>query len=145
MAQTPPTFARPVKQSVYDVNSLSWIPMTQPLINTDTLTVTFSTPVVVSGTITTKTDLTPSSPTAASVGVASAQALASNASRKGLILVNTSGNVISVAFGAAAVLYSGITLYPGGAFNMAEYDFDLGAVNAIASGAASNLAIQEYA
>jgi len=30
MAQTPPTFARPVKQAVYDVGTLSWVPMTQP-------------------------------------------------------------------------------------------------------------------
>lgn len=92
-----------------------------------------------------KQDLAPASPTAASVGVASAQAVAANASRKGLVLVNTSVNRISLGFGAAAVLNSGITLYPGGAYCMGEYDFDLGAVNAIASAAASNLAIQEYA
>lgn len=92
-----------------------------------------------------KTDLAPAAPTAASVGVASAQAVAANGSRKGLVLVNTSVNRISLGFGATAVLDSGITLYPGGVFNMGEYDFDLGAVNAIASAAASNLAIQEYA
>lgn len=92
-----------------------------------------------------KTDLTPSAPTAASVGVASAQAVAANANRKGLILVNTSTNRISLGFGSAAVLDSGVTLYPnGGSYSMGEYDFDLGAVNAIASGATSNLAIQEY-
>ena len=90
-------------------------------------------------------DLAPSSPTAASVGVASAQAVAANASRKGLKLVNTSNARISLGFGAAAVLDSGITLYPGGAFNMDAWDFDLGAVNAIASAAASNLGVQEYA
>lgn len=92
----------------------------------------------------TKTDLAPASPTAATVGVTSAQAVASNSSRKGLVLVNTSANIISLGFGAAAVLNSGITLYPGGTFCMDEYSFDTGAVNAIASVASSNLAIQEY-
>jgi hypothetical protein len=93
----------------------------------------------------TKTDLTPSAPTAASVGVASAQVVAANANRKGLVLVNTSTNRISLGFGSAAVLDSGATLMAsGGTYNMGEYDFDLGAVNAIASGASSNLSIQEY-
>lgn len=93
----------------------------------------------------TKTDLTPSSPTASSVGVTSAQVLAAAATRKGLVLVNTSNNRISLGFGAAAVLDSGITLYgPGGTFVMDDYCFDVGAVNAIASAAASNLAVQEY-
>lgn len=96
-------------------------------------------------TVTSKQDLTPASPTAASVGVASAQVVAANASRKGLTLINTSNNRISLGFGVAAVLDSGVTLYPQGSFEMDEYSFDLGAVNAIASAAASNLAIQEYA
>jgi len=90
------------------------------------------------------TDLAPASPTAASVGVASAQVVAANASRKGLVLVNTSVNRISLGFGATAVLDNGVTLYPGGVFEMDERIFDLGAVNAIASAASSNLAIQEY-
>ena len=89
-------------------------------------------------------DLAPSSPTAASVGVASAQVVAANANRKGLVLVNTSTARISLGFGAAAVLDSGITLYPQGSFQMDIATFDLGAVNAIASAATSNLAIQEY-
>lgn len=90
------------------------------------------------------TDLTPSSPTAATVGVASAQAVAAAATRKGLVLVNTSNARISFGFGSAAVLDSGITLYPGGVFEMDSNTFDVGAVNAIASAAASNLSIQEY-
>ena len=90
------------------------------------------------------TDLTPSSPTAATVGVASAQAVAAAATRKGLVLTNTSNARISLGFGSAAVLDSGITLYPGGVFEMDSNTFDVGAVNAIASAAASNLAIQEY-
>lgn len=96
------------------------------------------------GIVSTKTDLAPAAPTFATVGVASAQVVAANASRKGLKFTNTSGARISLGFGATAVLDSGDTLYPGGHFHMDEFDFDLGAVNAIASAAASNLGIQEY-
>lgn len=101
-------------------------------------------PVTDSVPVNTKTDLTPAAPTFVTVGLVSALAVAANADRKGLILVNTSVNRISLGFGAPAVLDSGVTLYPAGSFNMAEYDFDLGDVNAIASAASSNLAIQEY-
>ena len=84
-------------------------------------------------------------PTAASVGVASAEAVAVNTSRTGLILVNTSSAWISLAFGAAAVLYSGITLAPlGGTFVMDNDTFTTAQIRAIASAAASNLAIQEF-
>lgn len=84
-------------------------------------------------------------PTNASVGVASAQVLAANPSRRGLILVNTSVNAISIAFDQAAVLNSGITLAAnGGSFTMTVPSFNQGAINAIAAGAASNLAIQEF-
>lgn len=88
--------------------------------------------------------LTASSPTSASVGVTSASALALNANRKGLVLINVSNNRISIAFGVAAVLNSGITLYPGGIFVMDDYLFNTAQVFAIASIAASGLAIQEY-
>jgi hypothetical protein len=84
-----------------------------------------------------------SAPTAASVGVASAQAVAANANRRGLVLINTSVNDISIGLGAAAVLNSGITLKPNGVFEMDEYTFNTGAIFAIAAGAASNLAVQE--
>ncbi len=80
------------------------------------------------------------------MGAASGVAVALNANRKGLVLVNTSANRISLGFGAnAAVLDSGITLMPnGGTFAMDEYSFSTAAINAIASGAGSNLAIQEF-
>lgn len=87
---------------------------------------------------------TPASPTAASVGVASAQIVAFNANRKGLVLVNTSAAKISLGFGVAAVLNSGITLLPGGVFVMDEFMFTVDSVTAIASVAASNVGIQEY-
>lgn len=95
-------------------------------------------------TTTTKVALTFSAPTSSSVGIVSAQAVAINTNRKGLHLVNTSTNYISIGLGSAAVLYSGITLNPlGGSFWMDEYSFTTSAINAIASGAASNLAVQE--
>ena len=116
---------------------------------TDSVTVTGSVTVsgttTISGTVSTKTALTPASPTAATVGVTSSQAVASNANRKGLVLINTSNNIISLGFGATAVLNSGITLVGRGAtFVMDEYTFNTGDINAIASSASSNLTIQEY-
>jgi hypothetical protein len=96
--------------------------------------------------VSTKTALTPDAPVAVSVGIVSAQAVAANANRKGLLLVNTSANYISIGIGAAAVLYSGITLNPlGGCFWMDEYSLSTSVINAIASGAASNLGVQEFA
>jgi len=94
--------------------------------------------------VSTKNPTTSSAPVASSVGVASAQVLAANANRKGCLLVNTSLNYVSLGFGNAAVLYSGITLNPnGGCFWMDEYSFSTVAIFAIASGAASNLGVQE--
>ena len=94
--------------------------------------------------ITSKSSLTASAPAAAAVGIASAQVVAANANRKGLILVNTSAVNISLGFAQTAVLNSGVTLTPNGSFSMGEYSFSTGAVNAIAAAPASNLAIQEY-
>lgn len=91
----------------------------------------------------TKIPLTPSSPAAVSVGIASTLILAANASRRGARLVNTSNARISLAFGVPAVLNSGMTLFPGGSFNMDEYDFNTSAINGIASAAASNIGAQE--
>lgn len=94
--------------------------------------------------VSTKFALTASAPTFATVGTSSASAVAANASRKGLTLVNTSANRISLGFGATAVLDRGITLYPGGSFFMDEYSYSTATINAIASAAASNLAVQEF-
>ena len=52
MAQTPPTFARPIKNAVWDVNTLTWVPMEQPVVSTDTLTVALSGPLAVTGPVT---------------------------------------------------------------------------------------------
>jgi hypothetical protein len=88
--------------------------------------------------------LTPAAPTFATVGVASAEALAADATRKGYDLVSTATGNISLAFGASpAVLYSGITLSSYGSLRV-RGEFATLAVNAIASAAASNLGIQAY-
>lgn len=88
--------------------------------------------------------LSGSSPAAVSVGVASGVVIAANAARRGLVLINTSTGIISFNInGGTAVLRSGITLYPGGIFEMDPFTFTTSAINGIASVAASNLAIQE--
>lgn len=96
--------------------------------------------------VSSKTDLVPAAPTTATVGIASAQAVPANASRRGLHLRNTSasGQRISLSMNGAAVLDSGLTLYPQDAFDMGEYDFDVGAVAAIASAASARLSVQEF-
>jgi len=88
---------------------------------------------------------TPAAPTAVSVGVASGAVLTGSGNRRWAVFVNTSLNWISLGFGSAAVLYSGVSLAPsGGSFEMSEQlgNLNITTVNAIASGAASNLAIQ---
>lgn len=90
------------------------------------------------------TSLTPSSPTFATVGTSSASAVAANASRRGLVLTNTSANRISFGLGATAVINRGITLIPFGVWVMEQYEFTTGAINAVASAASSNLCIQEF-
>jgi hypothetical protein len=91
-----------------------------------------------------KVSLASAAPAAVAVGVASGSVLASNVNRKGAVFTNTSANTISFGLnGSAAVLNSGITLTPYGVWMMDEYTFTTGAITAIASAAASNLAVQE--
>jgi hypothetical protein len=87
-------------------------------------------------------------PTFATVGVASALALAARVGRSFLYLKNTSATeTISLSFGAnasnPAVLYSGFTLAPGEWRTWFGDDCPEDAVNAIASAAATNMAMQE--
>lgn len=89
-------------------------------------------------------NLSPRPPAAATVDTASVLAVAENLARRGLVLVNTSGNRISLGLGYAAVLDSGITIAAGGSWVMGVEDFVSGPIFAIASGATSNLAIQEF-
>lgn len=91
-----------------------------------------------------KVPLTVSSPTTATVGVATGVVIATNANRKGLTIVNVSANKVSFGLGVSAVLNSGITLYPGGVWVMDEFTFTIAAVNGIASAASSVVSIQEF-
>jgi hypothetical protein len=87
----------------------------------------------------------PAAPGSATVTGSSSQVVAANAARTGLMLTNTSGDTISIGFGNAAVLFRGVTLQPsGGTFRMDGYTFTTDAVDAISSGTASNLGIQEF-
>lgn len=100
--------------------------------------------VIDSGSVSVTTSTTASAPAAATVGIASAQIVASNPARRGLVLINTSNAIISFGLsGHAAVLKSGITLTPYGTWTMDQFTFTTGAIAAIASIAASNVAIQE--
>lgn len=84
-------------------------------------------------------------PTFATVGTSSSSVVPLNANRSGLIIVNTSATAtVSLGIGSTAVLYSGITLFPQGAFNMGEFDFSKEAITAIASAAGTNISIQEF-
>lgn len=96
-------------------------------------------------TATTPTALSGNAPATVSVGVASGALVAINASRKGLVVTNNSSAIVSLAFGAnAAVLSSGITLKPGGVWDMDQFTFTTQAVNAIAASAASGVSYQEF-
>ena len=86
------------------------------------------------------------SPTAVSVGIASAALIVANSSRRYLSISNTSAAArISIAFGVAAVLDSGITIQPGQTWEMSELkgNVNRGEVRAIASAAATNAGLQE--
>lgn len=91
-----------------------------------------------------KTPLSASSPSTATLGVSSGTVIAANSSRKGLVIVNVSANTMSFGIGATAVLSSGITLYPGGSWEMDEYTFSTSVINGIASSASSVASVQEF-
>lgn len=77
------------------------------------------------------------------IGTSSTLVIPANLLRTGLNLTNISFETISLAFGTAAVLFSGITLGPGGTYWMDSFDFTTAAVNAIASDVNATLAVQE--
>lgn len=90
--------------------------------------------------------LSPASPTSATVGTSSAQIVAADAATKFVELTNTHAtNWIYLAFGATAVVGSGVALAPGGGSWSPPPGFTVtSAVNAIASGASTNVAVQRY-
>jgi hypothetical protein len=124
------------------VTTANPMPVTAPI--ADPVDVTITGTATITGTVSTKTALTPAAPTVGSVGVASGVLVAANASRKGLILQNLSINTVSLGLANTAVLSSGITLPPYSVYQMDEYCFTVGAINAIASGAASSVSVQEF-
>lgn len=89
---------------------------------------------------------TTGSPTSVTVGVASAEAVAANADRASIYLRNlfTNTDRISIAFGAAAVLDDGITLWPGESWQMENHTWSGGNVRAISGTAGQEMAVQEW-
>ena len=84
-------------------------------------------------------------PTYATVGAASAEAVAAGATRRRLILINDSDSVIYLGIGAAAVVGSGIRLNAaGGSYTMGPGDNVTAAIYAISGGAAKNLCVQAF-
>lgn len=70
----------------------------------------------------------------ASMGATSAQLLAANESRKYAIIVNASDVAIWLAFGAAAVIGTGVYLAAaGGSYTIDEENLWVGVVNGIAA------------
>lgn len=91
------------------------------------------------------TQLTPSVAATVTAGVASGVLVTGNATRKGLIVINTSANRISLnLLNATAVLGAGITLYPGWIWEMDQFSFTINAINVIASAASSTISVQEF-
>jgi len=93
--------------------------------------------------INTGAPITGSTPTSVSVGTSSTSVLSSNPNRTALAITNTSVNIVFLAFDNTAVLNSGIALYPGGSVTFDE-KVPKGAINAIATAASSNIAIQSF-
>ncbi len=88
--------------------------------------------------------LTPKAPKSILLDVVSMVVVEENIKRRGLIIINGSGDRVSLAFGEDAILDKGIILYPGGTFNMGEEDFYSGRIYGIAAVVDSLLAIQEF-
>ena len=89
--------------------------------------------------------LTGLAPGSAVVGITSAEVVAANSSRKGLVLLNLSKRKISFGLeGAAAVIGSGITLLGSGVWTMDKGNFTVGAITAIGENVGLDLAIQEF-
>lgn len=112
------------------------------VVGSGTLRVTLATNVPLPAAAVTSVTPTPSLFTA---GVASGTVLASNASRKTIIITNThSTNRVTLNFGSTAVLDTGITIMPGSSYNMSDREYFSGQINAIASGATTVLSVCEW-
>jgi len=100
--------------------------------------------VAVTGNVSTTVTTSPLTPSNSVVTTASSQILASNANRKGLVIINTGSYTVSLGFSNAAVANSGVVLYPSGTFNMDAYSFTTSNVTAIATTENSYVGIQEW-
>ena len=89
--------------------------------------------VAVTGNVSTTVTTSPLTPSNSVVTTASSQILASNANRKGLVIINTGSYTVSLGFSNAAVANSGVVLYPSGTFNMDAYSFTTSNVTATAT------------
>lgn len=91
--------------------------------------------------------LSASAPATASITTASAQVVALNASRTGLVITNTHATSwLYLGIGATAVVGSGIALAPnGGCWTMDAFTISTAAVNGIASAGTITVAVQEFA
>lgn len=93
----------------------------------------------------TKTALTANAATTVTCGATTTVLLAANASRKGLVIVNTGVKDIFIGIGASAVLNQGIYLVAnGGTWVMDDYTFTTQAINGITTSSTSNISIQEF-
>ncbi len=107
-----------------------------------TVRVTLATDVALPATI--LTSATPAS-TKITAGTSSSTLAASNSSRKTIVITNTHNtNRVTMNFGSTAVLDTGITLMPGGSYNMGTQDYFSGQINVIASGATTVLSVAEF-
>ena len=100
--------------------------------------------VAVTGNVSTTVTTNPLTPSNSVVTTASSQILASNANRKGLVIINTGSYTVSLGFSNVAVANSGVVLYPSGTFHMDAYSFTTSNVTAIATTANSYVGIQEW-
>ena len=87
---------------------------------------------------------TPSAPSTYTATASSSEAVAVNANRKGLVVINLGTVNVSFGCGVTAVVNSGITLLPNGTWVMDQFTFTTAAINAVAATGTSVLSIQEY-
>lgn len=78
------------------------------------------------------------------LGMSSSVIVVENTKRRGLIIVNGSTGTVTLGFGHEPTLYAGATLYPGGVFNMNEFDFYTGTIYGISSEDDSLVMVQEF-
>jgi len=83
-------------------------------------------------------------PTNITISTSSVTVLAANTLRKGVNICNISYGTVSLSFGSAAVIFTGVTLGPGGTFWMDESDYTTAAINAISTQGNTVIAVQEF-